>query len=406
MLVLVLILFIFFPILALPFTLIGLLAEKKINNKKIYCAIFSIIASITLFCLYPDSTMDLYRYYNIMHTYSNMSFNNFSSEILSGIEPLMNIIFFIFSQMSNHHLLVLFVGIISYFIQFYIIFDYQKKVNLSNFQLNIIIIYFISTFLIIYHIAGIRLCLGRMIFLLALYMDFFKNKHSLFNKLLYVVPIFIHQSILIFLILRICLFLNKNKFDLKFAILMLMVSISPRILISFTEKISSNVLAFSKLTSRAESYLSIGNSVANIYKLQFALMIFIYLVIAFMKYKKISTNNKFVNYTLAILSVGLFFSYSSSISTRFISTACSFTPIIFMDCIKNILPKDRMAFVLMLMIFSAFYVAFQFVQFKVGGVYVGLFTPNFQISFICMILIFLYFIILLISNTRKASGQS
>ncbi|MBO5530139.1 MAG: EpsG family protein [Bacilli bacterium] len=378
------------PIIVLPLVLLFLMIEKNNHNKKIYCVIFAIIVSFILYNFKPNQSLDLYRYYKLMDSFSLLDFSSFFKYLTSNIEPISNLLFYFFSKTNDNNLLIYFISLISYLIQIYIIFDYQEKKELSNGKFNVIIIYFLSTFQIIYYISGVRFCLARLLFFLALYQDFYKGKKGILIILLYMIPVLIHQSMLILLIFRLLLLINRNKFDFKFIIFFLLMFIIPNLIFNFTDQLSSSFSFLGLLSQRTEGYLNSGNNFSNIYKLQLCLLIIMIIYTLLIKYKKIETNNKMINYSLIVMFFSLVFYNSAVLSNRFISICSSYFILFLMDYIKSIKGFFRFVLEIIILIMSFVFLIFQFIQLKFGT-YPLIFNLNIKITFIS-------FIILLVIN--------
>lgn len=382
----------FFPILSLPLVILLMVSNKKLNNKKYYAFLFSLIIAMLLYKMTPRTTMDLYRYYQMMDIYSIMEPKLFFQQVFLDVEPLMNIVFYIFSQFGNNNLIIVFTTIVSYAILFYIVFDYQKKIQLSNFRLNIILIYFVSTFVIISNITGIRFCLARLIFFLALYFDLYHNKKGIGVVLLYVLPILIHESLFALLLLRLILFFNKNKIDFKIITFGIIFIMFPNLIPTMLEIISKNFVFLSKFSDKAHNYMQYGNKFDNIYILNLTLTLFVFFIILIIKSKKIEANQKFINYNILVIIISLMFISNETISIRFLVSLISFSLLIMMDFIKKLSSKNCLAFTIAILAISLFYIAFQFIQLTIGSTFEKLiFDFNTTIPMIMLIIIFLIF---------------
>lgn len=388
----------FVPFLSLPIILCFLFASKNIKTKQIYSILFSISIGFVLYKMVPRETMDLYRYYDIMNLYSKLSYGDFINNFLFNIEPLINTFFYIFSKFNDHNLIIVFTTFISYLILFYIVFDYQKNIKLSNLKINIILFYFLSVFLIIYNITGIRFCLARLIFLLALYLDFYKNKKGILLILLYILPVFFHQSAFLLLILRLLLLLNKNKFDFKLFIFSVVIFIFPSYMVNIFSMLFGGSSYLIGLLDKATKYVGYGNAFANIYKLQLTLTGFIGIVLLIMKFKKIKTNDRFLNYSILILLISIGFISSETISTRFIGVLCSCSFLLFMDFINSLNSKNTIAFLFMLLPFCLFYLAFQFIQFYADGIFNNL---VFDLKYTFIAIVYMVIFLLKYMTSRK-----
>ena len=396
MIVLISILAILFPIFSLPIIVLCMFFEKNIRKKKFYCIIFSVVISFITYIYIPNDTMDLHRYYVFMDSLKNFNLMDFMQEYLFNAEPLMNFIFYIFAKTNDNHLIMIFVTLFSYYVHFYIIFDYQSEKKLSNSKFNVVLLFFISIFLI-QSLTGIRFMIAKTVFFLALYFDFYKNKRDIITIFLYILPIFIHQSSIILLLFRVLMLLNHNKIDYKFLLLFIIIFISPSIILNLSETISSNSSIFSLLNQRASSYLNEGNTAANIYKLQFSLLIFLILTCTYIKLKKISVNKPMYSFLIIMVFISLFFSSSLTISTRFITISALYAILFLMDIEEGLSNKKQLLLLLIISAFSVMYITYQFITLS-NASYPGIFQFSLAYSVISVIfLIIIYFI-----NTKKS----
>lgn len=393
-------LFSIFPIISLPLTLFAMFFTKNTNIKRIYVFMFAVSISLILFHCIPNNTTDLSRYYKMIDSYSFIPLTEIFETFFSKPEPISYLLFYIISMLGNHSYLMLITTLVSYIILLYIIFDYQKEKKLSNTKFNIVLIYFLCTFLIIYHITGVRFCLARLTFFLALYLDMYKGNKKIYVKILYLIPVLIHISSITLLLIRLLLFINKNKFNIKSFIIILLVSLSPRILYVLTD-VLSNFGLFSYISQRLNDYSSVKNEFANIFLLQVALMIFMFLLILWIKLKKVPTNTKMLNFSIMTLIISLLFINVSTISTRFISVVCSFSVLLLMDILSTIKVKDFIWLSVLTLLFSAFYFAFQIIQLTKFGEYVNLFGISLFDNFFALICLTLYSIFTLKNKRRE-----
>ena len=375
MIILFSVLFFLFPILSMPLILLAFFNEKKIRYKKYYAFLIAVFAGILLFYFIPDSSKDLYRYYIIMNRLSIMSLNNFITYLTSRVEPLSNIYFYVFSKFSSINIIMFATTLISYGLIFYVLFEHQKKEKLANLDFNIITIFALSVFYLVDDITGIRFCLGRLIFFVALYLDMYKNKRSISTLILYTITPLIHSSCLIFVIIRVIITLLKNKYNIKTFLILWFVSLSPTFIIKFANTFS-NIPLFSSLGSKAEEYLSLNAGFYPMFILQIIIMFFLFFVLLYTRKHKQDSNTKYINFVLIVLTIGLLFIKSTSISTRFIRAGIIFSLPILMEFIKMLKIKNKCVAYIVIILLSSASLLFQISHLTVKISYGNLFDEG------------------------------
>ena len=361
MIAIISIIFFFFPVFSILPIFLGLSLDKK--YERIYAIFFSIIVAIILYYMIPDTDMDLYRYYRTMNEFSNMSLMKFWQAYGTSAELLANFVLFLFSKFHNNSLIMVFTTLTSYGIIFYILFDYLKITKLGKIERLSILCFVLSTFLIVYNITGFRFCLARLIFFLAIYLDYFKNQKNIITKILYIIPIFIHSSSVTLVLVRMFMFLFKNNIGFKETIIILLISISPNYIIAILSHFT-NISFLSTLSSRAEIYLSGAYSgMSNIYLLQLALMFFLLGIVLYEKKKRIG-NQKFINFSLIILLISLFYIKTNSIATRFILISTTNSFIFLQDILGKLKPKNRLVIISAMLAFTFMYLLYQIISLR------------------------------------------
>lgn len=358
MITLVSLLFFLLPILAFPLLIVAFLLDKNMLHKKIYSIFIAIEAAIILYYFIPDPTKDLSRYYTIMNRLSFMSIGDFWIYLTSRVEPIANIYFYFFSKIGNHSWIMVGTTLISYFLINYVLFDYQKKRNINNQDFNMIYIFMLCTFYLVDDITGIRFCLARLIFFVALYLDICKNNKTLKVKLLYLLSPLIHSSCIIFLIIRILCHFIKYKFNLKIFLVLVICSISPQIIMKIAHT-ASNIPFFSSLSAKAEEYLSLSAGFYPMFVVQIIIMLFLFFCLLYVRNRCDKNMLKYANYILIILSIALLFVRSTSLSTRFIRASITFSLPLLMEYLNSLKSKNKLLIYLFMLGICVISLAFQ-----------------------------------------------
>lgn len=366
--------FLIAPIISFPIVLIGLFMDRK--HEKIYAFLFIFLVCILLYNLIPKPAMDLYRYYEYMESVKNYDFLGFIKIILTKTEFCSYFLLYLFSLTGKNGLIMVFTTIISYSILFYCIFDFLNINDISKKDRAIILIYFICTFLIIANITGLRLCLARLIFFLALYLDLVKNKRNFFVYFLYIISVFFHTSAIVLLLLRMLFIVFKNKFSFRHVIILLFLTFFQPIFLKFSSFLS-NISFLSSLSSRIDIYLSgTYSGSSNIYLLQITMLLFSIFITLIVKYKCNNVNDKLVNFALMLQTFSMAFISKSAISTRFIVSCITISNLINIELMKNLKSRKKVLFSFALILISIPYFIYQIVLFKDTLGYGNLFSDG------------------------------
>lgn len=202
-------LFIVMPFLAVPIIFMGMIVDRKHNW--IYGLLLAILLALIAYNFSPSETQDLYRYYVEMKTYySNISFENYMQEMFSNTKILFKVLQLIIAQTQNYQLLPFTMTLVGYFISFYVILDFSNKYKINPIIAIFMILVFILTFYHINFISGLAQYLAISIGFLGFYLEYIKDKNKCIYKVLYILPVFIHASMIIIPLIRVLL-----KFDFK-----------------------------------------------------------------------------------------------------------------------------------------------------------------------------------------------
>lgn len=351
------ILFFFLPVFSLPLVLLALILESDNKRKLWYAILIGIFVAILLYYLIPDESKDLYRYYILMGKNYNAPFGEFLLSLTTKTEPISNIYFYLFSKTGNYNLITIFTTIISYGIILYILFSQQKTNRTSNLGFNIILFLSFSTIYLIDDITGIRFCIGRLLFTLAIYLDLYKKKRNILTSLLYLSSALVHTSCIILILLRLFHKMTKEKFNIVTLLLVAAVSLSPTILLSASANLS-NIPFLTTLSDKAAEYLELNAGLYSMFILQIILAIIFTFILCWIR-KKGKSNNGYINFVLLVLTFGLLMISKTSISTRFIRAGLTLSLPVIADGVSIATKKQKLILYPTLILASLASIAFQ-----------------------------------------------
>lgn len=200
------------PPLGIPLGCIGICKDKYKWKQYVYCLAFAFAAAG--YSYITSGKSDITRYFEYM---DNMKFIPLSGVISYGKYGTQGEALYIFNffcwlavQINDYHIVPFLSCFIIYYISFYITckmgLDGNVKGNtvLWGILFSIIALNFYSL------VNNIRNVLAFTIVGFAVFREYYEKKHNVLTYLLYIVPIFIHSSVLPLILLRIVLPLAKK----------------------------------------------------------------------------------------------------------------------------------------------------------------------------------------------------
>lgn len=306
-----------FPFISIPLIFIGIIFDKK--HSFIYALLLALIFALIAYNFNPNDTHDLYRYYfEMKYYYSNLNFDKFIMTAMSNSKITFSILQYIFAGIGNYHLLTFFITLIGYTISFYIILDYNKIKKYPSIVSIIILLIFIFTFYHINFISGLAQYLAISIAFLGFYLEFIKNKKKLIYKLLYIIPIFIHISMIIIPIIRLILNFDFKKIKSTYIFILIVYMFFPSVFYFILSQFSSTQLIANKINS----YMVIGeHHLYTMYDLFTLVMLIFYLIIFILSKNKFKEEipHKFINLIEIILLINSASIFYRDIFTRFLN---------------------------------------------------------------------------------------
>lgn len=200
-----LIFFIIAPVLSLPFSVIGLFKDEK--HKKLFMLLIAFVMGIISFYIsHNQYNIDLNVYEVQVEALSKLPFNYFIEFMLEGKEYLTQIIFWILGKLDYFDFWKFLVAFLGYSIVGITVIEYGKKNKFSNNMMNLSLIVVWLLYNKLNLLLGVRNELAFCIFVYAIYLDIIKeSKNKILIYILYTLPVLIHQSTLILIILRLFL---------------------------------------------------------------------------------------------------------------------------------------------------------------------------------------------------------
>lgn len=199
------------PFLSLIIIFPGLIVDRKNNIH--YSILFAALLSFFAYWINPLHEMDLVRYFQQVSRLNGLSWDQFVDNFLFyDFLFIKNLLFYFINLTGDVHLLPTATIFVIYFILFYIVTDFWKKENKGNFYLILCILFIISYLPFISIVSNVRNVLAFALINLAFYREFVQKKKGIVTIFLYILPLFIHVSSLVLILVR---FLIKNSFKIN-----------------------------------------------------------------------------------------------------------------------------------------------------------------------------------------------
>lgn len=195
------------PPLGIPFLFAGILLNRQYWKTYIFCGAISI--AVFAYVYTPSIETDLIRYFDYVEIISQKSFGellNNNVHSIGGQEiTVFAILSWIIGHMGDVHLLPFFSVFCIYYIGLYITCRVGQDYKISTKYLFLYIVFLLvaSNFYAITN--NIRNVFSFSIVSLACFRDTYLKNRNLLTWLLYILPIFIHPTAILFIVLRISL---------------------------------------------------------------------------------------------------------------------------------------------------------------------------------------------------------
>jgi len=281
-------------------SIIGLsIFRKNILMRIIFTVFFSFSMAFLAYSFEPSPAFDLYRIFEKVEWLKEMSLTSVISLYSGNSEILFNLILYVLVCNFNVHFFPAFFSFLGYFLMIYMIVNYSNKKNISNFIFIVSVIIFFLTFNHMILISGIRNFFAIILFVYLIYLEKILDKESIFTHLLYIPIIFLHKSMIIFVLLRILLFFDFKKTIKIVTIFSILLITIPNILLSLLSRIISNSNILS-LLNVFRSYINTIRPYSTL--ILIAMILFYFICIKILCFvNKHEHQNKFYEFFIFIL---------------------------------------------------------------------------------------------------------
>lgn len=355
MLILAIILFLIVPIMSIPVLLIAFIKDSK--YRKIYGFLLAISLAIISFKIdIKELNVDLKVYYGQMSLLKFINFDEMFKILVSQKEPITNLMFFCIAKIGVYPIWQFITTFINYFIIFFILSDYAKIKNVGNKTFAVALIFIIILMNNIYLLSGIRNTFALTIYLCILYNEYIKQKKGIMYKILYVVPVLIHMSMVIGIIIRILMSINIKRFRNLIIIGFIIYAVSPNMIVQISSLIGG-LPVFSDLVTKMQVYL-FDSRVLNFNSLLHIALLLYFIFVYYVLIKKRKRENLEITNLYKALEIILIFNICSfnywDIFLRWSDISIILFALFLMDNTKIIKIKGNPNILIVFVIFIAF----------------------------------------------------
>lgn len=288
--------------------IISFFVDLRINKYQIAIGgiIFAVSLSVIAYCTEPVYTDDLYRHFQEITMMKNGGLYYLENQAIYKDNFIINYFFYFISLIGNERLLPFFSIVLTYIIFFYIIYDFCKK---EKVKIDILAIYIFMHFALCflrYSISGVRNYLAFSIIALAIYREIVKNNKNIITYMLYIIPVFIHSSSLIFILLRVT---YKLFSKVKIKYLMIFWTYLCPIIIEILVNTSLSILQDAGI--RLKYYMNISNVDIRIMGIFLIVMIQMEALIRIISKRGYVEQHKYLKQYIQLLEIILLFTIGS-----------------------------------------------------------------------------------------------
>lgn len=212
--------------------------SKHSKNSMVYSLLMALFMGIIAYHFIPLQSYDLYRHHQIYNSLVGADFKTFLAYLdMVDLEVLPMLVNFLLAKFQNMNLLQFSVITAGYFLLFYMLHDYRKKININTITFIGIFCFTLFGFNVLNFFSGLWNYIAIIIFSFAAYLDYIKNTNKILPYLLYTLSFFFHSSMIFPLAILLIYKFFKNKFNLKTVVITVTIFLIPSVVLSFVNNL-------------------------------------------------------------------------------------------------------------------------------------------------------------------------
>ena len=195
------------PPLGLPLGIVGLYFDRKSWKWYVFCLAYAFGASA--YCYETTGTSDITRYFEYIEGIKKVSFSHILDYGKYGAEGealyVFNFICWIAGKLNDPHIVPFISVFLVYYLSFRIYCEIGNDYNIKARDMIWGVLFLVMALNFFSLVNNIRNVLAYIIVGYSVYLDCYKKKRNIMVLLLYVLPIFIHSSASVLIIIRMLL---------------------------------------------------------------------------------------------------------------------------------------------------------------------------------------------------------
>lgn len=310
------------PPLGIPLGLLGIYFDQKHWKSYAFCLAYA--AGSAAYCYETNGTSDITRYFEYIDGIRGISLRDFFTYGKYGSEGealyIFNLFCWVAGAINDPHIIPFISVFIIYYISIFVYCEIGNDYKIRGRDLIWGIVFIFAALNFYSLVNNIRNVLSFTIVGYAVYSDCYKKRHNIWTLFLYVMPIFIHSSVVILIVLRLLLFF-AGKMKILGTVIALTLMPILEILHRLAQGMTSSSLKYvKKAISMAYNYFNDKSAIEwgleaqasgseKVFKIAYiAIMLIVCLTIVWLikeMNKKDKQNNRVSKYMSYVFYVGL-----------------------------------------------------------------------------------------------------
>lgn len=318
MLILAIATFILCPLASLAFVYVGL--KKDIKHRTLYLALVAMFIALFSYSYTPTAVEDLYRHQMDAAAYQYSDIADLIEDLHEEPEQVATMYKFLIGKTGNLALLQFFTAAICFFILLYLLNAFtEKNKGLPILRVIGVWAFVLSGFYFIVITSNIFYTLALEIFSLGVYFDYVRKK-KVVGAIFYILPVFIHTSAVLTLILIVLFKLFGSKINVRNIVILIVLILSINFLLT-TVAANINLPIVSELSNLYRSYFNREEDWAVLHTVPVLTLYLSRLIPIFVAYKFSKKGESMGDFAIFVgLSVLVLF-FQTSFSIRYIHVA-------------------------------------------------------------------------------------
>lgn len=241
------------------------LKARTLRGKIITSLMMGVFFAILAYNFVPKDDYDLVRHWSKVDRFRNVeTFDSFVSTVNSNkMEFLPQLYSFIVAKMGDLNLLQSLLVFGGYSMLFYILVDYKNKVGMGNGKFLILMPLIIFGQHTLYYFSGLYNYFAINLFAFAMYLEFIKGKKKI-PFLLYLITLFIHNSMILPFALLLLFRLMRKKLTTKTIVIFIIALTSVALIVDLMVN-TFGIAYFENIRNIYHDYVRLNDNMMKYY---------------------------------------------------------------------------------------------------------------------------------------------